>query len=51
LKNGLQDWRRIYENRKPLYREVANLEIDTSSLPLAAIIGAITEGIQADERF
>lgn len=51
LKNGLQDWRRIYENRKPLYREVANLEIDTSSMPLAAIIGAITEGLQADERF
>jgi shikimate kinase len=51
LQNGLKDWRRIYENRKPLYREVADLEIDTSALPLTGIIEEILKGFQADERF
>lgn len=51
LKNGLQDWRRIYESRKALYVEVANLEVDTSALPLAGILDEIKEGLKSDERF
>ena len=51
LKNGLQDWRRIYESRKHLYLEVANLEVDTSSLPLAGILEQNKEGLSTDERF
>jgi shikimate kinase len=51
LKNGLQDWRRIYESRKALYVEVANLEVDTSALPLAGILEKIKEGLISDDRF
>jgi shikimate kinase len=51
LKNGLADWRRIYESRKPLYVEVADLTVDTSSTPLAKIIEQIQEGISKDDRF
>jgi len=51
LKDGLKDWRRIYEVRKPLYIEVANHQIDTSALPLAGIIEEIMEGLKTDERF
>ncbi len=51
LKNGLSDWRRIYESRKPLYLEVANLQVDTSATPLFSIIEQIKEGIAKDERF
>jgi shikimate kinase len=51
LKNGLADWRRIYESRKPLYAEVADLTVDTSNTPLAKIIEQIQEGISKDDRF
>lgn len=51
LKNGLQDWRRIYDSRKNLYAEVADLEVDTSALPLAGILEQIKEGLNSDERF
>jgi shikimate kinase len=51
LKNGLNDWRRIYESRKSLYEEVAQLKIDTSATPLASIISQIKEGIAKDDRF
>jgi shikimate kinase len=51
LKNGLADWRRIYEGRKALYIEVANLTVDTSNTPLAKIIDQIREGVSRDERF
>ena len=51
LKNGLNDWRRIYESRKPLYVEVADLTVDTSNTPLAKIIEQIKESISKDDRF
>lgn len=50
LKNGLADWRRIYESRKPLYEEVAKLTIDTSSASLRNIIETITSGLADFER-
>jgi shikimate kinase len=51
LKNGLADWRRIYESRKALYVEVANVVVDTSTTTLARIIEQIKEGVANDERF
>ena len=51
LQNGLADWRRIYESRKSLYEEVADLQVDTSNLPLAGIIEKIREGLAKDDRF
>lgn len=43
LKNGIEDWKRIYEARKPLYEEVADITIDTSGQPLAQTVSEITE--------
>jgi shikimate kinase len=43
LKNGIEDWKRIYETRKPLYEEVADITIDTSGQPLAQTVSEITE--------
>lgn len=43
LKNGIEDWRRIYESRKPVYESVADVIIDTSGHPLAQTIAEIRE--------
>jgi shikimate kinase len=45
LQDGMSDWRRIYDERKPLYREVASLTIDTSSLSLKAIVEQIEKAL------
>lgn len=43
IKNGLDDWKRIYESRKEIYEEVADFEINTSGHPLAQTISEIRE--------
>lgn len=43
LKNGMADWKRIYEERKPLYQAVADVEIETSSKAMSAIVSEIVE--------
>jgi shikimate kinase len=47
LKNGIDDWKRIYEERKPLYRQLASFEIETSSKSLAAIVSEIVEVVKS----
>lgn len=47
LKNGLADWRRIYESRKPIYEQVADLVVDTSSATLTSTIQSIREGFES----
>ena len=47
LKNGMADWKRIYEERKPLYNQVASFEIETSSKSLAAIVSEIVEVVKS----
>ncbi|MFM7030012.1 MAG: shikimate kinase [Micrococcales bacterium] len=48
VKNGFDDWIRIYEERKPVYEEASDLTIDTSGKSLAATVTEIKErlGIQ-----
>lgn len=41
LKNGFADWKRIYEERKPLYSSVATREISTSDKSLNEVISEI----------
>jgi shikimate kinase len=41
LKNGISDWKRIYEERKPMYEQVATVEISTSSKSLASVVDEI----------
>ena len=45
IKNGISDWRQIYNSRKPLYEQVADLTVDTSNSSLLQTIDAILEGL------
>jgi shikimate kinase len=45
IKNGISDWRQIYNSRKPLYEQVADLTVDTSNSSLLQTIEAIVEGL------
>jgi len=45
IKNGISDWRKIYNSRKPLYEQVADLTVDTSNSSLLQTIEAIVEGL------
>ena len=45
IKNGISDWRQIYNSRKPLYEQVADLTVDTSNSSLLQTIEAILEGL------
>jgi shikimate kinase len=46
LKEGLADWRRIYESRRELYEQVADLTVDTSGKPLKSLVEEIAEGLE-----
>jgi shikimate kinase len=43
LKNGMEDWKRIYDSRKSIYEQTADVSIDTSGHPLAQTISEIRE--------
>ena len=43
IQNGVEDWRRIYAERKPLYLETADFEVNTSGQPISASIQDIIE--------
>jgi shikimate kinase len=47
VKNGIADWKRIYEERKPLYEQVASVEIETSSKSLNTVVSEILELVKA----
>ncbi|MEY4310983.1 MAG: hypothetical protein RLZ71_909, partial [Actinomycetota bacterium] len=49
LKNGVADWRRIYESRRHLYEQVADLTVDTSGKPLAGILTEIRNAYQNND--
>lgn len=49
IKNGVSDWRKIYEERKPTYSKLADYEVFTSGKPLTRIVSEIEEAVQ-DER-
>ena len=46
LKNGIADWKAIYETRKPLYERLATFEIDTSAAGLGKTMDAICEKLE-----
>lgn len=41
IQNGLEDWRRIYAERKPIYKAAADFEINTSGQPINVSIQEI----------
>jgi shikimate kinase len=43
LKKGLDDWRRIYDERKPMYEAVADFNVLVSGLSLSATVAKIRD--------
>lgn len=43
IQNGMEDWNRIYEQRRLLYEQAANHIIDTSGVPLSTTVSDIKE--------
>lgn len=41
IQNGVADWRRIYDERKPLYKEASDFEVNTSGQPINVSIQEI----------
>jgi shikimate kinase len=46
LANGMEDWVRIYAERKPLYESLADFEIDTSNISLSETIRVLCAKIE-----
>jgi shikimate kinase len=47
VKNGLADWERIYEERRPIYEQLADVVIDTSHRPYDGIAREVVEWLTA----
>ncbi|MFM7013724.1 MAG: shikimate kinase [Actinomycetota bacterium] len=43
IKNGAEDWKRIYEQRKPLYESSCDLKISTNGKTLSKVVAEIVE--------
>jgi shikimate kinase len=41
LENGISDWKRIYDDRKPLYERLCDFEVDCSAASLSKTIADI----------
>lgn len=48
LKNGYQDWIKIYEQRKSLYEQVATVEISIDGKPLSAVADRCVEVFRSE---
>jgi shikimate kinase len=48
LKNGYQDWIKIYEQRKSLYEQVATVEISIDGKPLSAVADRCIEVFRSE---
>jgi len=46
LGNGISDWKRIYEERKPLYERLCDFEIDCSAASLSKTITEICRKLE-----
>jgi shikimate kinase len=46
IKNGIDDWRKLYELRKPLYEAVANITINCSGHPIKRTLADIRAGLE-----
>jgi shikimate kinase len=46
VQNGFEDWIRIYEDRKAIYEEVADITIDTSNQTLSATLTELKEKLE-----
>lgn len=46
LKNGIEDWRKLYETRKPLYESVADITINCSGHPIKQTLAEIKSELE-----
>ena len=46
LKDGMSDWRRIYESRRELYEQVADITVDTSRVALRSVVEQIVSELR-----
>ena len=49
LQNGIQDWKRIYEERKSIYEQIANLQVDCSGAPIKQSVQDIRNGLNLND--
>ena len=49
LKNGIEDWRRIYSERKALYEYCSDFEINTSTQTLASALEEIKQRLENND--
>lgn len=49
LQNGIEDWRRIYDERKPIYEQVADLTVNTSNQSMASALDEIKTRLEAND--
>jgi shikimate kinase len=47
LENGIADWKRIYDERKPLYENLCDFEVDCSAASLSKTIAEICTKLEA----
>lgn len=45
IENGLADWKRIYDDRKALYEQVADITIDCSGQPIRETVSEIRQAL------
>lgn len=46
LAGGIEDWQRIFDERRPLYEQLASIRFDTSTRPLDAIAADIATWVR-----
>jgi shikimate kinase len=46
IRDGVSDWQRIFDERRGLYQEVADVEIDTSHRPYDAIAEEVAQWVR-----
>lgn len=49
LKNGFSDWREIYERRKPLYEQLADVEFSITGISLRNLANNVYQAYQEEE--
>ncbi len=49
LQNGIEDWRRIYNERKPIYEACSDYEINTSTQSMASALEEIKRRLAGDD--
>lgn len=49
LRNGIEDWKRLYSQRKALYEQIADITIDCSGHPIRQSVTEIRQALAAHE--